>query len=315
VIERVKITGFRALANVEVPLRPLTVLIGSNDTGKSSFLQALWLVNGGGTTIPLDYSFNNIRNPFRIEQEAEGLGLTSLDGRGGKQPQLSGTDSGPFPRPAIFLLPTQGASMTSQGAGEDPSELFLNSDGSGVPSLLDHFLRRDRRRFLAVVEAVKLRVPGVEDLQIGTPSAAERRLDLALTNGFVMPADQASAGVRLLLFFLALAYHPNPPELILIEEPETGLHPRRLADVMKLLKEITKGVHGGRAAQVVLTTHSPYLLDHVDLDEDQVLVFKRDDDGTRTAKPIDREGLDDYLGEFLLGELWFNKGEEGLVAR
>ena len=204
--------------------------------------------------------------------------------------------------------------MASPGTNEGGPLLALAADGSGVPTLLDQFLRLDRRRFFEILEAVKQHVPGVEDLQIATPDAAKRRLDLVLQNGFVMPADRASSGVRMLLFFLALAYHPTPPELILLEEPETGLHPRRLADVMNLLKEITKGVHGGQAAQVVITTHSPYLLDHVDVEEDQVLVFKREVDGTRTVKPIDPAQLDDYLGEFLLGELSFNKGEEGLVA-
>ena len=205
--------------------------------------------------------------------------------------------------------------MASPGTNEGGPLLALAPDGSGVPTLLDQFLRLDRRRFFEILEAVKRHVPGVEDLQIATPSAAERRLDLVLQNGFVMPADQASSGVRMLLFFLALAYHPTPPELILLEEPETGLHPRRLADVMKLLKEITKGVHGGKAAQVVLTTHSPYLLDHVDIEEDQVLVFKRNEDGTRTAEPVDAERLEEFLGEFQLGEVWFNQGEEELVKR
>lgn len=299
-IEHVKITGFRALANVDVPLRPLTVLIGSNDTGKSSFLRALWLRAGGVLPSRDDCFLNDQTKNPRIE-----LSLSPGGSKGGP----------PMSRSSLFQLPVQGVSMASPGTNEGGPLLALAPDGSGVPTLLDQFLRLDRRRFFEILEAVKRHVPGVEDLQIATPSAAERRLDLVLQNGFVMPADQASSGVRMLLFFLALAYHPTPPELILLEEPETGLHPRRLADVMKLLKEITKGVHGGKAAQVVLTTHSPYLLDHVDIEEDQVLVFKRNEDGTRTAEPVDAERLEEFLGEFQLGEVWFNQGEEELVKR
>ncbi len=84
---------------------------------------------------------------------------------------------------------------------------------------------------------------------------------------------------------------------------------------MRLLREITQGKHGGHAAQVILTTHSPYLLDQVDLSTDQVLVFKRNDDGSRTAEPADAERLKSFLGEFMLGEVWFNEGEAGLVSR
>jgi len=118
-----------------------------------------------------------------------------------------------------------------------------------------------------------------------------------------------------MLFFVALAYHPTPPKLILLEEPENGVHPRRLADIVRLLREITQGKHGNHAAQIVLTTHSPYLLDFVDLEQDQVLVFRREDDGSRTAEPADRERLKNYLDEFMLGEVWFNEGEAGLVGR
>ena len=81
------------------------------------------------------------------------------------------------------------------------------------------------------------------------------------------------------------------------------------------MREITEGKHGEHAAQVILTTHSPYLLDHVDLDRDQVLVFQRQDDGSRTAQPVDASRLKNYLDEFMLGEVWFNESEEGLVSK
>ena len=88
-----------------------------------------------------------------------------------------------------------------------------------MPSLLDFLLRRDRRRFFAVADAIKQHVPGVQDINIATPAASTRRLDLVLDGGFTIPADQSSAGVRLILFFIALAYHPSPPKIILLEEP------------------------------------------------------------------------------------------------
>ena len=79
------------------------------------------------------------------------------------------------------------------------------------------------------------------------------------------------------------------------------MHPKRLEDVMKLLRDITQGVHAGNKAQVILTTHSPHLLDYVDLDTDQVLVFSRNkEDGSRTAEPADAERLKNFLDEFML---------------
>ena len=81
------------------------------------------------------------------------------------------------------------------------------------------------------------------------------------------------------------------------------------------VREVTKGEHGDHAAQVVLTTHSPHLLDYVDLSTDQVLVFSRNDDGSRGIAPADPARLKTFLDDFQLGEVWFNEGEQGLVAK
>ena len=151
-------------------------------------------------------------------------------------------------------------------------------------------------------------------LDIGTPDPQQREIELVIENGLRIRAELASVGLRMMLFFVILAHHPNPPRTILLEEPENGVHPKRLADVMQLLRDLTKGKYGGHAAQVILTTHSPYLLDSVRIEEDQVLVFHRNDDGSRDAKPVDAERLKDFLGEFMLGEIWYNESEAGLVA-
>ena len=83
---------------------------------------------------------------------------------------------------------------------------------------------------------------------------------------------------------------------------------------MSLLRDITQAKHG-QPAQVVVSTHSPYLLDLVDMAKDQVLVFRRQEDGSCTAEPADAERLKVFLDEFMLGEVWYNQGEEGLVAK
>ena len=45
-IERLHVEGFRLLRHVDVPLRPLTVLVGANDSGKTSFLRSLQFFQG-----------------------------------------------------------------------------------------------------------------------------------------------------------------------------------------------------------------------------------------------------------------------------
>jgi predicted ATPase len=181
--------------------------------------------------------------------------------------------------------------------------------------MLDYMLRKSRPQLFALIEKLRELIPGFEDLGIATPKPQLRRVDLVIENGLTLPADCASAGLRLLLFFLTLAYRPAPPTIILVEEPENGIHPRRLGEVMRLLRGLSQGDFGGHAAQVILTTHSPYLLDHVNIETDQVLVFQRAEDGSRTAEPVDAQRLKNFLDEFMLGEVWFNEQETGLLAK
>lgn len=217
--------------------------------------------------------------------------------------------------PALFMLPTTGPAMESEGQSDDAGPPELASDGTGLSALIDYLLRHDRARFNALEDALRQRLPDLKDLTISTPQPAARALTFRMKEGFELPVSRTSVGAQLLVFFLALSYHPSPPGIILLEEPENGVHPRRLEDVLRLLRDITKGMHCGHPAQVILTTHSPYLLDHVNLDEDEVLVFRRNDDGSRTCEPVNRERLKVFLDDFMLGEVWFNQKEEGLIKR
>jgi predicted ATPase len=215
----------------------------------------------------------------------------------------------------IIRLPAEGVPLQSEGLADEHGAPFLDVHGSQLAGLVDYYLRRNRIRFDEFVQAMRKLVPGLEGIDISTPNPALRRIDIVADNGFTVPPGQVSSGVRLMLFFVALAFHPTPPKLILVEEPENGLHPKRLADVIKTLRSLTAGKYGGHAAQVVLTTHSPYLLDLIDPATDQVLVFRREPDGSRSASPVDTERMKSFLDEFMLGEVWFNSGEEALVAK
>ena len=60
----------------------------------------------------------------------------------------------------------------------------------------------------------------------------------------------------------------------------------------------------------LVTTMSPYLLDECDLERDEVLIVL----GPNDVRLLDRERLADMLGEFKLGEIWHNEGEEFLAG-
>jgi len=295
-IESVHIKKFKCLKEIKVPLGPLTIIIGENDTGKSAFFEALHLFGKPGFE-PLKEHF------WRFDTSA----FASVQTYDKYKSCLREYPS------SISRLPSSGISMQCEGTDDSKGAPKLLDDGSNVSALIDFFMRKDRKRFSIFLDSIRSLLPWVEDIAISTPGDNQRRLDLIIEDGLTLPADNASVGVRMLIFFVALAFHPNPPKLVMVEEPENGIHPRRLGEVYNLLKALSKGKYGDTKAQVLISTHSPYLLDFANIKEDKILVFRRDVDGSVKASPIDDKKISVFLDEFKMGEVWFNEGEAGLL--
>ena len=307
------IQNFRCFRSVKVPLKPLSVLIGPNDSGKSSFLSAIHHLAREGAGFP---DVNNFWNhdttlPLVLTGDTDAGSQVTIDTTA-RSTHVAHQDE---IQPAIIIqLPSSGPAFQCHGQGEEDAAPPLAPDGQNLAAILDYMLRNERPRWDAIVENMREKVSGLKDIRIPTPTPVSRRINLVLKSGLVIQPNDVSVGVKLLLFFVTLSHHPVPPRTILVEEPEIGVHPKRLEHILGYLRGITKGVHGQEPAQVIMTTHSPYILDHLDLECDQVIAFFIDEKGgSRSAKAIDAEGLKPHLKTFLLGEIWFNKDEKGLV--
>jgi predicted ATPase len=328
-IQRVQISNYRCFSAVNVPLGPMTVLIGANNSGKSAFLSALNLVQEPPKEIVASdrYLFHLKSKPLISitcdEQSEITVSETFEQSAGPGKPQRKSSKpiwkvSGP--RDLIMPIRCFGGDalapvMTSAGVTEKEGVPEIDNAVTNLPAVLDSLLRRDRTRFDRILKTLAHLIPGFQDLHIATPDASKRRIDLELEHGLTMNADLASYGVRLMIFFVTLANHPSPPKLVLLEEPENGVHPKRLKDIVELLLGLSDARYADHPTQVVLTTHSPYLLDSIDVSKNQVLVARRSQDGSRGIEPVSKERLQTFLDEFMLGEVWLNQGEEGLLEK
>jgi predicted ATPase len=96
-----------------------------------------------------------------------------------------------------------------------------------------------------------------------------------------MSALQQSDGtLRIAGILTALLQEPALP-LIGLEEPELTVHPGMIPLIMDYLRQASK------RSQILLTTHSPLLLDHVDVDQDAIYVARRMDGETRIHRVSD----------------------------
>lgn len=125
----------------------------------------------------------------------------------------------------------------------------------------------------------------------------------------MVSASQVSDGVLLILAYLTVLYLPQPPRVVLVEEPENGIHPKRLQDVLRILRDLVKEqAH----TQVILTTHSPYVVDLFEPNE--VTLCQMEKDGSVSVCPLSKsKTVREQLDVFTLGEIWTAEGDEALA--
>ena len=180
----------------------------------------------------------------------------------------------------------------------------LARDGSNIADYLLDIQRLDALHKSSAMEGIVRTMayvlPYARDLQAALTSELERKAYLQLTEGqFKLPGWMLSTGTLRVLALLATLRHPQPPPLVLVEEIENGLDPR---SIHLLVEEIRTAVLTG-VTQVVLTTHSPYLLDLLKLD--QLVLVARDATGQpHFHRPASDAGLAEWAGTFAPGRLY-----------
>jgi len=191
VIETVEINNFRGLRKVKVRLSPLTVLIGPNNSGKTSFLRAIEVAGTGPSTgfkIELaDHWRMNLNNSVAMRIGSRSVQVSgSHAGQGIYRSEVQeGSDFAPV---AFFRLPYD-VKMTANGFTDaaNGTGLGLGSSGENVAAMVDFMLRRARDRFDAMEAEARELIPGLQSLRVATPNAQTRRLDLVMEGGCEMP--------------------------------------------------------------------------------------------------------------------------------
>lgn len=204
-----------------------------------------------------------------------------------------------------FIAQWQFVSLIAQGMGAPIPQkrtggpTRLAKDGSNIAEYLLSIRNRDQSAFDGIVETLQYILPYARDLQPALTSELERTVYLQLTEGeFKVPSWLLSTGTLRIVALLALLRHPTPPPLIVIEEIENGLDPRT---IHLLVEEIRNTIEAGRT-QVICTTHSPYLLDLLDLSH-IVLVDRVNGEPTFT-RPADQKSLQEWAKSFGPGRLY-----------
>jgi predicted ATPase len=178
------------------------------------------------------------------------------------------------------------------------STVSLARDGANLAEYLNDIRNRDLSAFEGILEALRYVLPYAVDLQPALTSEVERASYLRLKEqNFEVPGWLLSTGTLRIVALLACLRHPKPPTLLVVEEIENGLDPRTLHF---LVEEIRAAGNAG-TTQVILTTHSPYLLDLLDLSH--LVIVEREDGQTVFRRP-DEKRLAEWSKSFSPGRLY-----------
>jgi predicted ATPase len=131
--------------------------------------------------------------------------------------------------------------------------------GENLAAFLNTLQAQAPRQFLAFERALKTLIPRITGIDVGPNKQGEVELRL-IEDGTKISARLVSEGTLRMLGLLAVASASERSTLVALEEPENGVHPRRI----RLLAELLRS--RGQERQFLVTTHSPLLPDLIDPD-------------------------------------------------
>jgi len=177
--------------------------------------------------------------------------------------------------------------------------ISLNKDGRNIAEYLLSIRDKKIDAYRGILETLQFVLPYAKDLQPQITTELEKMVYLQFTEqDFKLPGWMLSTGTLKILALLAVFRHPEPSPLIVIEEIENGLDPRTINLIVSEIREFIKD----KKSQVIITTHSPYLLDLLHLSQ---VVFVEREKGTVVFKrPYDDIELRSWSEEYTPGELY-----------
>ena len=183
---------------------------------------------------------------------------------------------------------------------------FLREDGENLAPFLYRLKMKEQAAYGRIRETFRFAAPFFDDFTLEPRSLNEQTIRLVWrhrTSDAHFDVSTLSDGSLRFLALATLLIQPAHlrPSVILLDEPELGLHPRAITMLCSLIKSVSA------ETQVVLATQSPFVVDH--FEPEDVLAVERVN-GASVFQRLSADRLGAWLEEYSLGDLWI-KNELG----
>jgi predicted ATPase len=322
-ITQLKFHNFRILQDATLPLGRVTAIIGPNGSGKSTALEGIKLI----ASLQAPGVQNWLSVNLRGTQAGVSIEITSSDPDGNAVFELHQQQHSPAFQAMIrdpIINVVRSARVFALDAVEIAKPcplqktLEVGLTGGNLPSVLTTLQDQFPERFEALNQELQRWMPEFDRILLDTVHPNHRAFMLRTVVGrHSVPANHLSQGNLIAVALLTLSHLPDPPSIIGLEEIDRGIHPRLLRDLQDAVNRLAYPEDCGddrKAVQVVMTTHSPYLVDLFrDYPEDIVIAEKN---GLTASfhRLVDMPHAEEILREAHLGDAWFSGVLGGVPA-
>jgi predicted ATPase len=161
----------------------------------------------------------------------------------------------------------------------------LNATGEGVPAVVHALEVGPKDRYAEWLNHVSEAIPGIEAIR-SIEADGQRKVMAQMRGGIELPIQRLSHGSILALGLALLPYQDRRDAIVIIEAPESGIHPRSIEPLAQALATDS-------STQIMLTTYSPLWVGAVS--GDRLRRFVRDAGAIRVLPGLEVQGDTDQV--------------------
>lgn len=160
-----------------------------------------------------------------------------------------------------------------------PSKLaaspYLRPDGENLAAVIARLTKHQPDVLLMLSNDLAAIVPGVGEVILQRDDKREEYIiAIKHTDGYCLPSKLLSDGTLRILALVVISYDPKFDGTIILEEPENGVYPGRIPEIVTLLRSIASlSAELPGLRQMVINTHSVRFIDEMKVQEARELIF------------------------------------------
>ncbi len=198
----------------------------------------------------------------------------------------------------VYHFHDTGSSALVKQTGDVGDNRFLQTDARNLAAFLYWMKLKHPGKLQMIEDVIRQIAPFFDRFELEPSRNNEDKIRLEWReqgSESYFNAHQLSDGTLRFICLVTLLLQPDLPRMVLLDEPELGLHPAAVVLLAELLRQASEHT------QLLVSTQSVTLVNQ--LDPEQVLVADRVD-GATVFKRLKAEDLSEWAGAYGLGELW-----------